>query len=258
MCVNDIITSGANPLFFLDYISTGRLDIGVMEQVVSGIAEGCRRGGCSLIGGETAEHPGVMAEDDYDLAGFTVGVVDRIKIIDGKNINPGDLLVGLASSGIHSNGYSLVRKLFLEQRKYPLDKHVESLGDTLGNILLTPTRIYTAAVRDCLDEGIAIKGIIHVTGGGFHENIPRILPDTCAVHIDSSQYEVHPIFSMIRQDGSVDDREMYSTFNMGIGMILIVSPDSGNDTVMICNRAGEKSSVIGTVTVYEKEKVIIS
>ncbi len=257
MCVNDIITSGASPLFFLDYISTGRLNSDVLEQVISGIAEGCRLGGCSLIGGETAEHPGVMADEDYDLAGFAVGVADREKIIDGKTIEPGDSVIGLASSGIHSNGYSLVRKLLLEQKKYPLDRHFETLGDTLGNILLAPTRIYAQSILACLNSGIQFKGIVHITGGGFYENIPRMLPENCAAVVETDRYDVPPVFPLIQKKGAIDSREMYSTFNMGIGMIAVVPEHSTDEAVRKFTDEGEKASVIGSITSLDGEKVVV-
>ena len=257
MCVNDIVVSGAKPLFFLDYISCGKLNEQVMVDVVKGIVEGCRQSRCSLIGGETAEHPGAVDQDDYDIAGFAVGVVDREKIINGKSIKENDVIIGLASSGIHSNGYSLVRKLFFDIKKYDVNTKILELPETLGETLLTPTRIYTEPVIKCLESGIDIKGIVHITGGGFYENIPRILPENCAVKIAKKSFETPVIFDVIQKEGKISEREMFTTFNMGIGMMLIVDKSMSDKTLSCLQTAGEKVSVIGEVVKFSDEKVTI-
>jgi phosphoribosylformylglycinamidine cyclo-ligase len=255
MCVNDILTSGATPLFFLDYIACGSLNEVVLVEVVKGIAEGCRIAGCCLVGGETAEHPSVMKPDDYDIAGFSVGVVEREKIINGKDIGKGDILIGLPSSGIHSNGFSLIRKLLLEIKKYSLMMKIEEYDETLGSILLKPTRIYTGGILNCIQSGVEIKGIVHITGGGFYENIPRILPDRGAVRIFRDSFEIPPIFNFIQREGSIAEREMFTTFNMGIGMIIVVSENNGSLTEEKLRESGETPRVIGDVIEYVDEKV---
>ncbi|MCX7678644.1 MAG: phosphoribosylformylglycinamidine cyclo-ligase [Spirochaetes bacterium] len=257
MCVNDILTAGAQPLFFLDYLACGKLNEKVHVEVVRGIAEGCRIAGCSLIGGETAEHPGIMAEGDYDIAGFAVGIVDRKKIITGDNINPGDVIIGLSSSGIHSNGYSLVRKLFFEIKKYSVHQHIDELGCELGIELLKPTRIYCKSVLHCLENRIKLKGLVHITGGGFYENIPRILPTNCAALVEKSSFEIPAIFRIIQKEGNVDEREMYTTFNMGIGMMAFVEKTEASNALQTLRDAGEKAVIIGEVVEYCNEKVII-
>jgi phosphoribosylformylglycinamidine cyclo-ligase len=257
MCVNDIITSGASPLFFLDYISCGQLNEETMVEIVKGITKGCRQADCSLIGGETAEHPNVMAENEYDLAGFAVGVVDKEKIINGQNIKPDDLLIGLPSSGIHSNGYSLVRKLFFELKKYPLDKTFPELTKPLGETLLTPTKIYTSSILKCLKANINLKGIIHITGGGFYENIPRILPKNIGVKIDKSSFIIPPIFKIIQAEGDISDQEMFTTFNMGIGMMLFIDPQEKDITIKTLLENGESPIVIGKAVKKQDKKVEI-
>jgi len=257
MCVNDIIVSGARPLFFLDYISCGKLKEDVFVDVVKGIAEGCSISGCSLIGGETAEHPNVMPEDDYDIAGFAVGVVDREKIINGKSIKKGDVIIGLPSSGVHSNGYSLVRKLFFEIKKYGLDKRLEGLEDTLGATLLTPTRLYAKSIISCVEKGLRLKGIVHITGGGFYENIPRILPDDTSVRIKKSSFEILPVFRAIQNEGQIDDREMFTTFNMGIGMMIFADQADSDPIMQALRDAGEAPCIIGSVEGPAKERVVI-
>ena len=257
MCVNDILTSGARSLFFLDYISCGRLNEDVLVDVVKGIAEGCTLAGCSLVGGETAEHPNVMADDDYDIAGFAVGVVDRGKIITGKNITPGDIIISLPSSGIHSNGYSLVRKLFFEMKKYTVHTKIDELGATLGETLLTPTRIYCKSILACFDSGIGIKGIVHITGGGFYENIPRILPPTTSVKIDKATLPIPPIFSVIQKEGSIAEREMFTTFNMGTGLMLFADRNAEVSLRASLEKAGEQPVVIGEVVENTGERVIL-
>ncbi len=257
MCVNDIITSGANPLFFLDYISCGKLDEDKMVDLVKGIAEGCRQSDCSLVGGETAEHPGVMAEDDYDIAGFSVGVVDKKKIINGSRISDGDIIVGIPSSGIHSNGYSLVRKLFFEIKKYELTQKFADLDGDLGDVLLTPTKIYVRALKACLAKNIDIKGIVHITGGGFYENIPRILPDNAAVTIKKNAVPVLPIFDIIQREGNISDREMFTTFNMGVGMMLFLDKNTADNAVAELKFKGYSPAIIGEVADFEDQKVTI-
>ncbi len=257
MCVNDIIVSGAKPLFFLDYISCGKLNVEKMADVVKGIAEGCLRGKCSLVGGETAEHPGVMKDDEYDIAGFAVGVVDKKKIINGTKIIPGDVIIGLPSSGIHSNGYSLVRKLLLEKKRYQLSMTFAELGMTLGEALITPTIIYVDQIMECLNTGANIKGIVHITGGGFYENIPRILPENTAVKIEKNSYPILPIFSLLQDEGKIEDREMYTTFNMGVGLMLFAERNSANSIVNTLKKAGHSPYFIGEVIQRSDEPVLL-
>ncbi|HON76914.1 MAG TPA: phosphoribosylformylglycinamidine cyclo-ligase [Spirochaetota bacterium] len=260
MCVNDILTSGAAPLFFLDYISCGKLDEDILVEVVKGIAEGCNMAGCSLIGGETAEHPNVMEQTDYDIAGFAVGVVDRDNIITGKNIQDGDIIIGLPSSGIHSNGYSLVRKLFFDMKKYTVEKKISDLPGTLGETLLTPTRIYCRAVTRALSEGIKIKGMVHITGGGFYENIPRILPENTSVIIEKASLDILPVFQVIQKEGNVAEREMFTTFNMGTGMMLFSDTDNSTRLIDTLTKAGEHPCIIGEVVhtdAVQGERVVI-
>jgi phosphoribosylformylglycinamidine cyclo-ligase len=258
MCVNDIVVSGAKPLFFLDYIACGSLMEDVLVDIVKGLAEGCRQADCSLVGGETAEHPNVMATDDYDIAGFSVGVVDRKNIINGNGIAKGDVIIGLPSSGIHSNGYSMVRKLFFDLKKYTVATKISDLGSDLGTALLTPTRIYTRSIVDCLSAGINIKGMVHVTGGGFYENIPRILPENTAVQIDRASFDVPRIFTIIQTEGEVSDREMFTTFNMGIGMMLFVDRSIADGIVSRLKQSGESPRIIGTIIDQTADRVIIN
>ena len=254
MCVNDIITSGARPLFFLDYISCGKLQENMMVDIVKGIADGCKQSNCSLIGGETAEHPSVMKEDDFDIAGFTVGVVDKKNIIDGSKIALGDAIIGLPSSGIHSNGYSLVRKLFFDMKEWSLDKKIAELGMTLGEALLTPTKIYTKEIISLIDDKVELNGLVHITGGGFHENIPRILPDSCSVTIQMDSFEIPPIFQIIQKEGEIDTKEMFTTFNMGIGMIIFVKDEIKDSVVKKLNEMGSKATIIGKVIANKNDK----
>lgn len=251
MCVNDIACAGGEPLFFLDYIACGKNIPEKIAQIVSGVAEGCRQAGCALVGGETAEHPGLMPEDEYDLAGFACGVVDRPRMIDGSDIAAGDVLIGLASSGIHSNGFSLIRKIF-EMTPESLNRHYDELGGTLGETLLTPTRIYVKALKALTDAGIKIKGASHITGGGFYENIPRMLPDDTAARIDKAGFEYLPIFSLIQKEGGVSERMMYNTYNCGLGMVLAISEDQADEAVRILNGAGEKATFAGEVISGDK------
>ncbi len=255
MCVNDVACAGGEPLFFLDYIACGRNFPEKIAAIVGGVAEGCKQAGAALIGGETAEHPGLMPEEEYDLAGFAVGVVDQKDLITGEQIRPGDVLVGIASSGVHSNGFSLVRKVF-EMTKESLDTYYEELGATLGETLLAPTRIYVRALRAVKDAGVTIKGCSHITGGGFYENIPRMLPEgvTAVVHKDS--YPVPPIFELLRKTGGLEEKMMYNTYNMGLGMVLAVDAADAQKTVEALQAAGEHAYLVGEVT-SGKEGVVI-
>lgn len=246
MCVNDIVVLGAKPLFFLDYLATGKLDPKVSPDIVEGIAEGCRQSGCALIGGETAEMPGFYHIGEYDIAGFAVGVVEKDEIINGSDIKEGDVVLGIPSSGIHSNGYSLVRKLFFEKLGWGVDTYVEELGKKLGEELITPTKIYVKTVLS-LKEKVNIKGIVHITGGGFIENIPRVLPENVDVIVDKNSYEVPAIFKLMQKHGKIDDFEMYKTFNMGIGLVLVVSAEEKDTAVEYLESLGEKVYVIGKV-----------
>lgn len=244
MCVNDIIVTGAEPLFFLDYFATGKLKPDKHADIVKGIAAGCRQAGCALIGGETAEMPSFYGEDEYDLAGFAVGIAEKDRIIDGSRIKSGDMIIGIASSGLHSNGYSLVRKTLLDTAGYSLDERLPELGRPLGEVLLTPTRIYAKTVRTLI-RSFDIKGMAHITGGGITENLPRILPRGVKAVIHKGTWDIHPIFHLIKQKAGVDDNEMYRDFNMGIGMIMVVPP--GQVSRLIKKAAGlkEKAYLIG-------------
>ena len=239
MCVNDIIAAGAEPLYFLDYVATGKNEPAKLEQVVAGVAEGCVQAGAALIGGETAEMPGMYGEDDYDLAGFAVGIAEKSQIIDGSKVAEGDVLLGLASSGIHSNGYSLVRKIF-EPNKENLSKYEDSLGCTLGEALLTPTKIYVKPVLELLKQ-VNVKGLSHVTGGGFIENIPRMMPEGLKVNIDEGTWDILPIFSLLEKMGNVERMSMYNTFNMGIGMVAAVAPEDADKAIEVLAGLGEKA-----------------
>ena len=251
MCVNDIACAGGEPLFFLDYIACGKNEPEKIAQIVSGVAEGCKQSNAALIGGETAEMPGFYPVDEYDLAGFAVGV-DRKDMITGKTIAKGDVLVGIASSGIHSNGFSLVRKVF-DIEKTNLNKTFESLGGkTLGETLLAPTIIYVKALRSVKEGGITIKGCSHITGGGFYENIPRMLHDGVHAQIKADSYEIPPIFDMLAKDGDIAKEMMYNTYNMGVGMILAVDAKDADKTVELVNASGQKGFIIGEITEGEK------
>ena len=223
MCVNDIACSGGEPLFFLDYIACGKNYPEKIATIVSGVAEGCKQSGAALVGGETAEHPGLMPEDEYDLAGFAVGVVEKKDLITGESIKPGDTLIGIASSGVHSNGFSLVRKVF-EMTKESLDTYYDELGKTLGEALIEPTRIYVKALKAVKDAGVTVKACSHITGGGFYENIPRMLIDGKRAVVEKNSYPVPPIFKMMAREGNVEEQMMYNTYNMGLGMIVAVDP----------------------------------
>ena len=251
MCVNDVACAGGEPLFFLDYIACGKNYPEKIASIVKGVAEGCKQSGCALIGGETAEHPGLMAEDDYDLAGFTVGVCDKKNLITGENIKAGDKLIGIASSGVHSNGFSLVRKVFTMNEEN-LNRYVESLGTTLGEALLTPTKIYVKALKAVKESGVTVKGCSHITGGGFYENIPRMLPENARAVVKLDSFKVLPIFNLIQTSGKIKDEIMYNTFNMGLGMVLAVDKDDVNKTMETLSKAGETCYVIGEVVAGEK------
>ena len=247
MCVNDIICGGAAPLFFLDYIACGKNDPARIAEIVTGITEGCRQSECALVGGETAEHPGLMPDDDYDVAGFSVGIVDEEKIIDGKRLAQGDILIGLASTGIHSNGFSLVRKV-LDVEHADLTSPVEQLGGkSLGETLLTPTRIYVKAIKALLKAGVDIHAVSHITGGGFYENVPRMMTDGLTARIRLDSFPKLPIFQLIQDKGNIPQRDMYNTFNMGIGMILALPAGQAQQALSVLADAGESAYAIGEV-----------
>lgn len=252
MCVNDILVQGAEPLFFLDYLAVGKLNPDQAAQIVKGVADGCRQAGCALIGGETAEMAGFYPDGEYDIAGFAVGMVDKPKMITGAQITAGDVVLGLPSSGVHSNGYSLVRKVCFDVKGMQPGELVEELGKTIGEELLTPTRIYVQAVKP-LFEACTIKGLVHITGGGFTENIPRVLPGTCDVIINKDTWPVPPIFALLAQWGNIPEAEMYRTFNMGIGMIIVVSADEAEAVMDNLSARGEKVYRIGEVVKGEKK-----
>ena len=251
MCVNDIACSGGEPLFFLDYIACGKNYPEKIATIVSGVAEGCKQSGCALVGGETAEHPGLMPEDDYDLAGFAVGVVDKKDIINGESIKPGDVLVGIASSGVHSNGFSLVRQVF-EMTKESLDTYYDELGKTLGEALLMPTRIYVKALKNVKDAGVVIKGCSHITGGGFDENIPRMLPEGIKAIINKDSYTVPAIFDLIAKNGNISEDMMYNTFNMGLGMVIALDPKDVDKAMVAIKEAGDECYIVGHVEAGDK------
>ena len=251
MCVNDIACAGGEPLFFLDYIACGKNDPEKIATIVSGVAEGCIQSGAALIGGETAEMPGFYPIDEYDLAGFAVGVVDKKNLITGENIKAGDTLIGIASSGVHSNGFSLVRKVF-KMTEEALNTYYDSLGTTLGEALIVPTKIYVKALKSVKDAGVTIKGCSHITGGGFYENIPRMLPDGVRAVVDKNSYEVPAIFKMLMADGDIEEEMMYNTFNMGIGMVLAIDSNDVEATMKALEAAGEKACILGKVEAGEK------
>jgi phosphoribosylformylglycinamidine cyclo-ligase len=250
MCVNDIIVQGARPLFFLDYLACGKNDPAKMEQIVKGIADGCEQAGCALIGGETAEMPGMYAAGEYDLAGFAVGACEKSDLITGSGVKPGDVLIGLPSSGIHSNGYSLARKIFFEDHQLTVDSHIDGLKGTLGEALMKPTRIYVKQIRSIQKRG-TIKAMAHITGGGFIENIPRALPSGCGAEITEGTWEVPAIFELLKEYGQLDRKEMYNVFNMGIGLVLIVAATDAQAVLNDLEQAGEKAFKIGQVIPQE-------
>ncbi len=251
MCVNDIACAGGEPLFFLDYIACGKNYPEKIASIVKGVAEGCKQSGAALIGGETAEHPGLMPEEEYDLAGFAVGVVDVKNLITGETIKPGDVLVGIASSGVHSNGFSLIRKVF-DMTKESLDTYYDELGATLGETLLTPTRIYVKALKSIKEAGVVIKGCSHITGGGFYENIPRMLPEGACAVIEKNSYPIPAIFGLMQKKGNLEEKMMYNTYNMGLGMVLALDPADADKAVKAIEAAGEKAYVVGKVEAGEK------
>ena len=251
MCVNDIACAGGEPLFFLDYIACGKNYPEKIATIVSGVAEGCRQSDCALIGGETAEHPGLMPEDEYDLAGFAVGVVDKKDIITGENMKDGDVIIGMASSGVHSNGFSLVRKIFNMDAE-TLNTYHEELGKTLGEALIAPTRIYVKALKAVKNAGVTVKGCSHITGGGFQENVPRMLPEGKHAVIEKDSYEVPAIFKMMAREGNVEEEMMYNTYNMGIGMMVVVDPADVEKTMEAMRSAGDTPYVIGKIIDGEK------
>lgn len=253
MCVNDIACAGGEPLFFLDYIACGKNYPEKIADIVKGVAEGCLQSEAALIGGETAEHPGLMPEDDYDLAGFAVGVCDRKEMITGESLKAGDVLIGMASTGVHSNGFSLVRKVFeQEMTAEGLNTYYDCLGKTLGEALLAPTRIYVKALKSIKKAGVAVKACSHITGGGFYENIPRMLPDGAHAVVHKDAYEVPAIFKLLAETGDIDEKMMYNTYNMGIGMMVAVDEKSVNDTLEALERAGETAFVVGEIKAGEK------
>lgn len=254
MCANDVICTGASPMFFLDYMALGKNIPEKVATIVAGVAEGCKKAKCSLIGGETAEMPGFYPVDEYDLAGFCVGIVDKKKIINNKTIEIGDKVIGLKSSGVHSNGFSLVRKVF-DVNKENLNEYVESLGCTVGEALLKPTKIYVKPILKLIEQ-VKVKGISHITGGGFYENMPRMLREGVALKIDKNSYEVPPIFKLIAERGNIPERDMYNTFNMGIGMAVIVPESEVEKSLKILKQAGEEAYLIGEVIAGNKEIIV--
>ena len=253
MCVNDIICCGAKPLFFLDYIACGKNYPEKIADIVKGVADGCLQSEAALIGGETAEHPGLMAEDEYDLAGFAVGVCDKKEMITGENLQPGDVLIGMASTGVHSNGFSLVRKVFeKEMTKEGLNTYYDELGKTLGETLLAPTRIYVKALKNVKNAGVTIKACSHITGGGFYENVPRMLKDGVRAVIHKDSYLIPPIFPMMQQKGEIDEKIMYNTFNMGIGMVVAVAEEDVRAAMAAMKAAGDTPYIIGSIEAGEK------
>ena len=251
MCVNDIACAGGEPLFFLDYIACGKNYPEKIADIVKGVAEGCLQSDAALIGGETAEHPGLMPEEEYDLAGFAVGIVDEKDMITGQDLKAGDVLIGVASSGVHSNGFSLVRKIF-EMTKESLDTYYDELGKTLGEALLTPTRIYVKAMKSMKDAGVKVKACSHITGGGFYENIPRMLKDDTVAVIEKNSYPVLPIFDLLAKTGDIEEKMMYNTFNMGLGMVLAVDPSDVDKTMEAIRQAGDTPYVVGRIEAGEK------
>lgn len=250
MCVNDIACAGAKPLFFLDYIACGKNYPEKIAQIVAGVAEGCVQSGCALVGGETAEHPGMMPEHEYDLAGFTVGIAEKDKIVSGDNLNAGNALIGVASSGIHSNGFSLIRKVF-DINETTIAKHYDELGKTLGEELITPTRIYVKALLSLMDK-IEVNAISHITGGGFYENVPRMLKDGYTAVIEKDKCFRKPIFDLIAKTGNIPERDMYNTFNMGTGLVMAVDAQKADEAIAILQAVGEQAAIIGEIKSGEK------
>ncbi len=251
MCVNDVICAGGEPLFFLDYIACGKNYPEKIAAIVKGVAECCKQSECALVGGETAEHPDLMPEDEYDLAGFAVGVVDKEDMIDGSTIKPGDTLIGVASSGVHSNGFSLVRKVF-DMTRESLETYYDELGTTLGEALLAPTRIYVKMLKQIKKDGVTVKGCSHITGGGFYENIPRMLPEGVKAVVKKDSYELPALFKLMQKKGNLDEHMMYNTYNMGVGMVLAVNSEDVDKTLKAIEASGEKGFVLGTVEAGDK------
>ena len=251
MCVNDIACAGGEPLFFLDYIACGKNDPEKIATIVSGVAEGCKQSGAALIGGETAEMPGFYPVDEYDLAGFAVGIVDEKDLITGKDLKAGDTLIGIASSGVHSNGFSLVRKVF-SMSKEALDTYYDKLGCTLGEALIAPTKIYVKALKSIKEAGVTVKACSHITGGGFYENIPRMLPEGIRAVVKKDSYPIPPIFGMLAEDGEIEEKIMYNTFNMGLGMVIGVDPADAEKTMEAIRAAGETPYIVGYTEAGEK------
>lgn len=251
MCVNDVACAGGEPLFFLDYIACGKNYPEKIATIVKGVAEGCKQSGCALVGGETAEHPGLMPLDEYDVAGFAVGAADRKDLITGENIKDGDILVGIASSGVHSNGFSLVRKVF-EMTKESLDTYYDELGTTLGEALIAPTRIYVKAMKSIKNAGVVVRGCSHITGGGFYENIPRMLPEGILAVVEKDSYEVPAIFKLLQKTGNITDEMMYNTYNMGLGMVLAIDPADVDKTMEAIKAAGDTPYIVGKCKAGEK------
>lgn len=246
MCVNDIVVQGAEPLYFLDYIACGKAVPERLEAIVKGVADGCEQAGCALVGGETAEMPGMYSEDEYDLAGFAVGAVEKKKVITGEKIQAGDVVIGLSSSGLHSNGFSLVRKIFLQDHGFSLNDQIVELGKTLGEELLTPTKIYVKSLLACLRQQ-TVHGMAHITGGGFYENIPRMLPEGVGIEIENGSWPIPPVFELLKKYGELTDRELFSTFNMGIGMVIVVPENEKEEALSLLKEHGESAYVIGHV-----------
>lgn len=256
MCVNDVACAGGEPLFFLDYIACGKNYPEKIATIVKGVAEGCKQAGCALIGGETAEMPGFYPEDEYDLAGFSVGAADKKNLITGENIKAGDVLVGIASSGVHSNGFSLVRKVF-QMNEDNLIRYNPELGKPLGEALIEPTKIYVKALKAVRESGVTIKGCSHITGGGFYENIPRMLPDGICAKVKKDSYDVPAIFKLLQSAGKIEERIMYNTYNMGIGMVIAVDPDDADKAVKALEAAGENAYIIGEAAASDKKETVL-
>ena len=256
MCVNDVACAGGEPLFFLDYIACGKNYPEKIATIVKGVAEGCKQAGCALVGGETAEMPGFYPEDEYDLAGFSVGVADKKNLITGENIKAGDVLVGIASSGVHSNGFSLVRKVF-QMNEDNLIRYNPELGKPLGEALIEPTKIYVKALKSVRESGVTIKGCSHITGGGFYENIPRMLPDGICAKVKKDSYEVPAIFKLLQTSGKIEEHMMYNTYNMGIGMVIAVDPADADKAVKALEAAGETAYIIGETAASDKKETVL-
>jgi phosphoribosylformylglycinamidine cyclo-ligase len=256
MSVNDVVVQGAEPLFFLDYLATGKIEVEKSVKIVEGVVAGCKQAGCTLIGGETAEMPGFYKDGEYDLAGFCVGVVDSEKLIDGSTISVNDRIIGVASSGLHSNGFSLARKILLDDAKLQVTDRVSGLAKTIGEELLEPTRIYVKPILNLL-KNFNVKGLVHITGGGFYDNIPRIIPQSCRCIISGNSWEIPPIFQVMKEIGNVDEKEMFRVFNMGIGMMIVVPEKESEEVAHRLEVLGEKAYIIGTVEKREKEQALV-